>query len=320
MAVTTDKRITIHVGLHKTATTFLQERLFPALPGVHFVHPLHVPREDDGPVERFVLDCFFRNGACVDMDHHAAEINRWLGTVEEPHVLISSEAIVGWPTENHGNLRVNADLLGEMFPDARICLVTRRQDKWVDSAIAQAFRSGLTTTPERFLNYRDGAFGRCNIGLYHGPNVDARDLDWDAFDRYYRRVFGPDAVLTLPFEQFVSDAPGFLDRFFAFFEIEPCDLPETSEHINTRWSTRGVAVAKVVNQIPMPMKRYIRAKLGKRWHPSEVMARTVDQWLPSRKKTFLSPELAEAVLAVHASSNRALATRTGQDLSAFGYY
>jgi hypothetical protein len=320
MGVITDKSVTIHVGLHKTATTFLQERLFPALPGIRFVHPLHVPRDDDGPVEKFVLECFFRNGACIDMQRHERDITSWLETVDEGHVLISSEAIVGWPTENHGNLRVNADLLHEMFPTAKICLVTRRQDKWVDSAIAQAYRSGLATTPERYLNYRDGAFGRCNIGLYHGPNVDARDLSWDAFDRYYRRVFGADAVLTLPFERFVNDAAGFLAQFFTFFNIDPCELPETSEQINRRWSPRGVAVAKLVNHVPMPIQRFIRDKLGTRWHPSEVMARTVDRWVPSKKTTFIAPALAAEIMALHADTNRALAARTGEDLGAFGYY
>lgn len=320
MGVTTDKRVTIHVGLHKTATTFLQERLFPSLRDVRFIHPLHVSRDGDGPIETFVLECFFRNAACIDMEQHARDIGAWLAQVDEPHLLISSEALVGWPTENHGNLRVNADLLHEMFPAAKICLVTRRQDKWADSAISQAFRSGLTTTPERFLNYRDGEFGRCNIGLYHGPNVDARDLNWEAFDRYYRRVFGEDAVLSLPFERFVHDAPDFLARWFEFFHIDPCELPETDEQINQRWSRRGVTVAKLVNQVPMPIQRVVRDKLGKRWHPSEVMARTVDRWFPSKKNTFLSSELAAKVLALHAESNRVLAERTGEDLAAFGYF
>jgi len=320
MGVTTDKRVTIHVGLHKTATTFLQERLFPALRDVRFVHPLHVPRDHDGPVEKFVLECLFRNGVCIDMARHARDISAWLDTVEESHVVISSEAMVGFPTENHSNLRLLTDLLQEMFPNAKIFLVTRRQDKWVDAAIAELFRSGLTTTPERFLNYRSGAFDRWNIGLYHGPNVDARDLDWAAFDHYYRRAFGDDAVLTLPFERFVSDAPGFLAQFFSFFDIDPCELPETSERINQRWSQRGVAIAKLVNHVPMSIQRMVRDKLGKRWHPAEVMARTVDRWIPSKKKTFLSPALAERVLALHADSNRALATRTGEDLGEYGYY
>ena len=33
------KEVFIHVGLHKTGTSFLQGRVFPTLPGVRFVHP-----------------------------------------------------------------------------------------------------------------------------------------------------------------------------------------------------------------------------------------------------------------------------------------
>lgn len=313
------KRIILHVGLHKTATTFLQERVFPALPEVRFVHPLHVQRPDDGPIERFIFEIFFRNGACIDIDAHREAIDAWLETVPEPTVLISSEAIVGWPIENHSNFRVNADLLAEMFPDAKIWLVVRRQDKWVEAAYAQVLRSGFSTTMARYLNHREGRFGRYNVGLYNGPNVDARDLSWERFDRYYRRRFGEQAVLTLPFELFAKDGEDFLGRFYDFAGLDGV-FPDTSERVNVRWSPAGLGLAKLINRVPMPIKRAVRDRVGKDWHPSELMAKTVDRWLPSQgKRQYLSPALARDLMALHREGNRALGERIGVDLGEFGY-
>ncbi len=319
---TPSKRIVLHVGLHKTATTFLQERVFPHLPGVAFVHPLHYPRPDDGPIERFMLELFFRNAACIDVERHRRAIDAWLAGVAQDCVLISSEAIVGWPIENHMNLANNAALLHAMFPSAQVVLVVRRQDKWVESAYAQLLKAGFSTTLERYVNWNadEAAFERYNVGLYKGPNLDARDLDWDAFDRHYRGRFGEQRVLTLPFERFADDAPDFLARLYAFLGVDAGPQPDTRERVNERWTGATARVAKLVNKVPMPIKRAIRDRIGARWHPAALFARTIEPMLPRRKPApLMSKALADALLELHRDSNRALGRRIGIDLSQWGY-
>ncbi|KIG14041.1 hypothetical protein DB30_07308 [Enhygromyxa salina] len=319
--MTGEQQIIIHVGLHKTGTTFLQERVFPALPDVRFVHPLHYAQPSDGPIERFLLELMFRNAACIDVARHRERINAWLAQLHERTVLISSEAIVGWPIENHSNLSINAEYLARVFPTAKIWLVVRRQDRWVESAYAQLLKAGFSTSIERYLNYRDGRFDRYNVGLYNGPNVDARDLNWDAFDRHYRERFGPDAVLTSPFELFTQDSAAFLRRFYAFAGIDAdrSVFPDTRERVNERWSPLTAGVAKLVNKVPMPVKRAIRDRLGSEWHPSAVLARTLPASLLAGRTRALTPALGAALLELHRANNEALGRRIGLDLSAYGY-
>lgn len=322
-----DKQIILHVGLHKTGTTFVQERVFPALPNVRFVHPLHHPQPSDGPIERFVLDLMFRNAACIDFERHRRRIDAWLAQLPEHTVLISSEAIVGWPIENHSNLAVNAEYLARMFPAAKIWLVVRRQDRWVESAYAQLLKAGFSTTIERYLNFRGGRFDRYNVGLYHGPNVDARDLDWNAFDLHYRARWGHDAVLTLPFELFNEDSADFLRRFYAFAGVDTSDVathevlfPDTSERVNERWSPLAAGVAKLVNKVPMPVKRALRDRISSEWHPSAVLARALPaSLLAGRRASALAPELGAALLELHRADNQALGQRIGIDLATYGY-
>jgi hypothetical protein len=319
-----DKQIVLHVGLHKTGTTFLQERVFPALPGVRFVHPYHRPRPGDGPIERYLLELFFRNAAGIDVEAHRRRIHAWLAELEEPIVLVSSEAIVGWAVENHSNIALNADFLQRVFPDAKVLLVVRRQDQWAESAYSQLLKAGWTTTMARYLNWDGREFGRYNIGLYNGPNVDARDLDWAAFDGFYRRVFGEDRVSTLPFELFREDSRAFLERLYDFAGIEEGVFPDSSQRVNRSWSRLSIGVARVVNAIPMPIKLALRERVDQRWHPSAVLARTVDPLLGpllgGRKAKQMDPDMARALLEVHAAGNRALAERIGIDLGAYGYH
>lgn len=316
------KRIVLHVGLHKTATTFLQDRVFPELPGVAFVHPLHTPQPNDGPIERFMLELFFRNAACIDLDHHRAAIGAWLDRVEHDTVLISSEAIVGWPIENHSNLANNSELLHAMFPSAQVILVVRRQDKWVESAYAQLLKAGFSTSIERYVNWnpRTRSFEPYNVGLYKGPNLDARDLDWAAFDRHYRGRFGERGVLTLPFELFTDDAPVFLRTLYDFLGVENGPQPDTNERVNERWSGITAGLAKLVNKVPMPIKRAIRDRVGNEWHPASVFARTIDPLLPKRKSRFVPEEIGRALLELHRDDNRVLAERIDHDLGRWGYF
>ena len=316
------KQIILHVGLHKTGTTFLQERVFPALPDVRFVHPLHRPRPNDGPIERFVFELLFRNAVCLDFEAHRAAIGAWIEAQPESTILISSEALVGWPFENHCNLSHNAEWLARLFPSAKIWLVVRRQDKWVGSAYAQLIKAGLSTTIERYLNAdpsAPGGFGRYNDSIYNGPNLDARDLDWDAFDRHYRSRWGEQAVLTLPFELFTADNEEFLRRFYAFAGIEQGVFPDASERVNERWSPLTTAVAKAVNKVPMPVKKAVRERLGSEWHPARVLEKNLGPLLPGGRVQHLSPELGEALMQLHAEGNAALGERIGVDLTSYGY-
>lgn len=318
-------RVVIHVGLHKTATTFLQSRIFPHLAGTTFVHPNHRPQPEDGPVERFVREVFFRNAACVDVAAHRAEIERWMGALQSERLLVSTEALVGLPIENHATLAGNATLLAEVFPGARILLVIRRQDSWAVSAYAQLLRAGLSTSIERYLNW-DGAsetFGPFYPSVYNGPNVDAHDLAWERFDAFYRRLFGTEAVLTLPFELFKDAPEEFVGEICAFIGCAEAPRFDPEERVNERWGRLGILVAKAVNRAPMSVKSAIRDRLGKGWHPSEVINRISGGLGLRRGAKATGQELGEPMrsrlMDLHREGNRRLAARLGRDLAKWGY-
>ncbi|MGH1348686.1 MAG: hypothetical protein ACRBN8_44505 [Nannocystales bacterium] len=309
--------VLVHVGLHKTATTFLQQSFFPGLRGARFVHATHELPANPNPIQRFVRALLFRNPAALDVDAHRRAIAAFVDA-QPGHTIISSEALFGWPFENHVNFLSNADLLAEVLPDAKVWLVLRRQDSWLESAYSQVLKQGLSTTPQAFSNYRNGNFGDFNWNIYGGPNLDVRDLDWRPYVRHYQRRF-PAGVLVQAFESFVADAPAFLGRLCDFVGVETF-VPEARERVNVAFSPLSAATARVVNALPLSLKMQFKQWVPRHLHPAAVMNRVLDPLLARRGRAALMPtELKRAALALHAEANADLATLIGEDLAAFGY-
>ncbi|MFP4448673.1 MAG: hypothetical protein ACLFPH_08045 [Bacteroidales bacterium] len=105
-----------HVGLERTATTFLQKRIFPYLKDIH-----HVTRKEYNNYEKII-----------------AETNH-------KKYLISNEI-------SNDKLENELNKISLRFPNAKIILVMRRQDKWIASQYKRAVKNGLPHRLNKFLD------------------------------------------------------------------------------------------------------------------------------------------------------------------------
>jgi hypothetical protein len=309
-------QLTIHVGLSKAASTYLQELFFPGLRDAAFIHAPYLPPPDPNPIQRFVRALLFRNVACLDLPAIRTEIAEHLQSLNREHVIVSSEALFGTPFQNHSDFRLITDVLAEVFDAPQIWLVVRRQDAWLESTYSQFLKMGLSTSPERFTNFRDGQFGDYRW-VYGGANLDVRDLDWCCYVDYYRRTFGEANVLVQPYEAFVRERESFLARFCAFAGVTPF-VPEAAEAVNPSLSPISATVARLANALPMPMKLGLKRWIPTRMHPALILNRTLDPLLKRRR--LFPAELSRAALALHDENNRRLQAMIGQDLETYGYY
>jgi len=99
-------RIIIHVGLHRTASTFLQREVFPKMKSINFIC------QDNMPLRDLVLNAYLSHG----------KVN-----------LISEEGLSGYSqkTIKQATRAQIAKRLSKLFPDAEIILVTRNVDDWL---------------------------------------------------------------------------------------------------------------------------------------------------------------------------------------------
>src|ERR1044071_9351305 len=147
------KNIYIHVGMPKTGTTFLQEKCFQNLRGLHYVHTTNyspIPRQGFMDLLRRIV---YTNPAFYDLQSAKEEANKLLETVNEETVLISWERLFGDMFKNYFDNFYITNVLKALFPTAKIIMIIRRQDELLDSIYRQTLHSYHHQTVNSFLNY-----------------------------------------------------------------------------------------------------------------------------------------------------------------------
>ncbi len=115
------KIIYFHVGLPKTASTFLQSKVFPRLEGIEYITKHRFPKRHER-----------------------------IARTPHPKVLLSSEMDVGVENRYKRLLKV-----AEERPDARIILALRRHDTWIRSKYYYYLWKNGTLAFDRFFNFND---------------------------------------------------------------------------------------------------------------------------------------------------------------------
>lgn len=179
-----DSQIFIHIGYHKTGTTFLQKRIFPELP-VNLISQ---------PDVTYLALC-----DNYDSWHFKKVLSQkctWKGYNK---TIISQETLSGRGDGNPIWDKFSiADRLYETFPDAKILIVVRNQLDFILS----------------LYTYRviDRGLERQNLSNYLEEKFEKRlkeKLKYHKLIEYYCTLFGREKVLVLAYEQLVEDSKSF---------------------------------------------------------------------------------------------------------------
>ncbi len=194
----------IHIGFHKSASTYLQEYLFPRLQ-VNYVFLAGHKRE-------------MLNMVQSPTDFNAQVLKDWIREdvgrrYENPHPLtvVSHEELSGGP---HGYDDVNpflvASNLKKAFPSGKVIIIIRNQFGYLLSlyTFRVAIKGYETRNLERFLT-EEGA-----KGLFE-------KLEYDRIVERYLSLFGRENVLVLPIELLRNDSQGFNDAVTDFLGVPP---------------------------------------------------------------------------------------------------
>ena len=118
------KQITLHVGLPKTASTFLQHECFPLLDGVHTAC---LEEESDRDLAMFFQDLAYANPTFYTLEEKRAELAALLERIEAEKILISCEELFGWFQLNSANNSFIAETLKQLIPEAKLIIVIRAE-------------------------------------------------------------------------------------------------------------------------------------------------------------------------------------------------
>jgi len=263
----------IHIGWHKSASTFLQQGLFQAI-GANFQPLAKFPDGFDAATAKF--------GSLIDFVESPDQFdpallrNALQGNGAENLTLISQEEISG---HSHGysliNPVVTARNLAATFPNARIIAIIRNQFDYLLSLYC----------------YRVAVRGHEYRSLRRFVTEDIRDgldkhLQYDRLIGEYVRLYGKEHVLVLPVEMLRLDPNEFIKRITTFIGRTP-EKPITLKSSNE--STRQamtIAIWRPLNFIFSMGLSVALLLTGKRLADGDPHHKKIHPFLPMRYRYY----------------------------------
>lgn len=308
----------IHIGFHKTGSTWLQHELFaagsdcffPLAPGPGVDPRKYIGKKFVRDEDRFLLSSFDLN---TDAIQQTAEAVFESGDPGDRIPVISYERLSGNPHAGSFDARIIADRIKAAFPGARIFIVIREQKDAILSTYFQYLKIGGTDLVSDYLTRS-----------YDGrrPGFSPSAFNYTDLVDYYCGLFAPESVLVLPYEMMRDSVGEFLRRLGDFTGN---DLEHFTGKAAVSYNKRKKDF--LVPRFPL-LNLFRRRSSVNGYSPlylpgSKFVFDTVDSLIGiSNKKRVrkVKQQIEEIIGCRYVSGNRRLSERIGIDLSVYGYY
>jgi hypothetical protein len=306
-----DPRPIVHIGHHKTGTTWFQLSFYPTVTS-HRLIPHQLVREAlIGP-----------NGLNFDADRARRLLIEAAGG--QPPLLCDERLSGGFLTGGlHGMVAPEvARRIKAVFPDARIVIGIRAQPGMLAAAYSQYVKMGGTFSVKRFL-FPDSFFLPGSRYRAHAPRFDLAHFDYPPLIKFYFKLFGREQVQVVPFEQFRA-APLRCASALARTLGLRVDESAVSESVRNPSLTKGgLLVMRLLNLFTARRTRdkwYIVHIPGV-FEVRKPVQRALNVLFPGKStaETLLNKRTLRWIEARFAASNRELAELLDIDLGALGY-
>lgn len=243
-------KLLIHIGYHKTGSSWLQRHLFSAS-NQAFAAPLH--RRDD-VFQQIVMPngLDFRSDRC-----RQALAPRLRDAAAGPRVpVISAERLSGSPYSGGYDSKELANRLQAVFPEARILIVIREQVSMLVSTYKAYVDKGGMCSLREFFSPPARARGRI-------PWFDAAHFSYHRLIEHYHELFGPSRVLVLAFEQLRNDPLEFTHEIVRFAGAERNAGSHSERQVNPGIDASIIGLRRRLNPLLVrdPLNGYSPAQI-----------------------------------------------------------
>jgi hypothetical protein len=306
-----DQRPVVHIGHHKTATTWFQKSFYPAVTSHRFIESKIVREALLAP-----------NGLSFEADRARDLI---VEAADGAPVLLCDERLSGSYLAGglHGMVPPEvARRVKAIFPDARIVIGIRAQPGMLAACYSQYVKDGGTFGVKRFL-FPDSYFFAASEHRAHAPRFDLGHFEYQRLIRVYFDLFGKENVHVVLFERFragpVDCARGLAENLGLTFDAARVSADVRNPALNRS----ALRVARLFNlftarrtrdkwhivhlpglfELRKPLHRMLGAIFRRRASSEALLGTAVTRWIAAR---FAQP-------------NRELSALLDLDLGAFGY-
>lgn len=302
----------VHIGYHKTATTWFQQRFYPTVDGASYL-PRALVRETLIQPRAFEFDPI---AARRTIDRAAAG----------QRALLCEENLSGYL--HNGGLggllsAAVAERIHHAMPEAQIVVFIREQASAVTASYAQYVRSGGTRSARRYLDSQGEVSGARRF-WYKVPLFDLEHFRYGPLIARYADLFGEQAVHVFAYEEFLRDQRAFAARFCERLNLDVDVAALDFGARNPSLSPAGMRLMRVLNRftrrsvIDKDLLLDVPGWYYARWGLARAL---LGPWMEGRAPAHkvLGARRVDAIRAHFAWSNRALADRWRLPLADLGY-
>lgn len=224
----------VHIGYHKTATTWFQQSVYPAAASHHFVARARV--------QAALLD---PPGLAFDPEAARALLNE--GGDGRP-LLLCEENLSGYIHNGglHGFLPpAMAERIRAVLPDARIVVFVRSQAEMAAACYLQYVRGGGTHSVRRYL-FPEAFLAGAYAQKFKVPRFAFDHLDYDRLVARYDLLFGRENIHVYPYEK-LADPEAMLGRMEEDLELRLDHARLRFDRPNVSWGGRLLPLALFLN-------------------------------------------------------------------------
>ena len=308
----------VHIGFHKTGSTWLQhelftpdsDRFFPLAPDRSVDQRKYLGKRFVRDNERYLLSSFDMNTAAI---RQAVEAVLGKNDPGDRVPVISYERLSGNPHAGSFDARVIAERIRAAFPDARIFIVVREQTDAIVSTYFQYVKiGGIDSVRDYLTRSYDG----------RRPGFSPAAFSYIDLVDYYCGLFSPERVLVLPYEMLRDSAAEFLRRLGDFTGT---DLSDYAGRAGISHNVRKRHY--LVPRFPF-LNLFRRRTSVNSYTPlyipgSSAVFDALDSLIGAGNSKLVGEarrQVEEIIGDRYAAGNRRLSGHTGIDLSAYGYY
>jgi len=299
----------VHIGYHKTGTSWFQKRFYPAVSNGAYID------------RRTVREAFLNTTAFGFDPAHAKEL-----LASEARPILCEEGLSGY-FGNSGLLEaLSKDVayrIQAVYPNAQIVIFIRHQLEAIRASYLQYVRGGGTRSLRRFLF--PYAYDHDFANRWHKkPLFSLNRYAYQHLIRHYRSVFGADNVHVFLYEDFAADPAGFARRFAARFGLEVAFERLGYDRRNPSFGWVSLQLARLTGPFfrwDTPDRLTILPVLPKWLHKGGIAAFDKTPLRGPRVTTrrLFGPRLYRELHDRFAEANRVLAEELDLGLAAYGY-
>ncbi|VEP12699.1 conserved hypothetical protein [Hyella patelloides LEGE 07179] len=231
------KKTYIHIGIPKTATTYLQNQIFPHIKSAYYVGRPYTQENHAFNLLQYADNTLFKP---IKFANELDKINKLASDKE--YILISDEKFFGLTTCNFINRSLIAERLSSAMPNAEILIFIRNQEDFILSMYKQHVKMGMV---DRLLDksyvYSKGSgfdldkwqsgvrsFDLKNRFISHQSFFNIENLRFNEIIAYYEKMFPK--VHVFLYEQFKYDPESIYKRLSQIFSF---NVVRIANNVNT---------------------------------------------------------------------------------------